>query len=289
MLRKKEKEYKQEERKDFKFFVSVIFILLAFFFYKLEASVYATENEYSNINKLDKIEEKIYHETFKGETSEQRISRIEEFIFGKKYANENIETRINKITFAIEPEKKSEVKEVNEIKAQQTIIYDELFNTGVVGAISQLEKKVFNHVFNNLPFQARVSRLEEKMLSQGEILRAKQKPLIERISILVKKSGGLIPQAQTLSQVPPRNYTIDPKTGYLINQETSEIVKDSYGNPILVMIPEPLLLNTQPNYGGLPQAPYQFPNQPYGNQYGQNGQIPYDLLFNQGGYDAGDY
>ncbi len=365
MLRKKEKEHKQEKSKDNVqklYIIAILFIFtiqifnLSYYSYKCFAAESNTPAQSSpqkegskttEQNELDLIEEKVFHEKYSSDPQEARVSRLEEFVFGKKQSNETIEQRIKKINNAINPKEqqetqKTEIKEQNtkesspvternESKQEYSVIYDESFNVGVVGAINQIETKVFSMSFNNLPFPVRVAKLEETLLSKSEILKNRKKPLMERVNKLVQKAGVMpdyqAPQIQLPKQpqpsynyAPPQNYqnqpqsySIDPNTGYLINDQTKEIVKDNLGNPISVTVPKQNL-NQQgipPNYYNNqnlipPQYPQQgYPgNTPYNNQnfippqYPQQGypnnnpslpthpgfpqtQIPFDLLFDQ--------
>ncbi len=364
MLRKKEKEHKQEKSKDNiqkLYIIAILFILtiqifnLFYYSYKCFAAETNTQaqaspsKEVSKIieqSELDSIEEKVFHEKYLSDPKETRVSRLEEFVFGKKQSAETVEERIKKINNAINPkeqkeEQKVETKEQNikesltttsdENKQEYKVIYDESFNVGVVGAINQIENKVFSMSFNNLPFPTRVAKLEETLLSTSEILKNRKKPLMERVNKLVQKAG-LMPDYQVppiqlpkQSQTPynyappqnyqnqPQSYSIDPNTGYLINDQTKEIVKDNFGNPISVTVPKQNLnqQGTLPNYYNNqnlipPQYPQQgYPgNTPYNNQnfippqYPQQGypnnnpnlpihpglpqtQIPFDLLFDQ--------
>ena len=304
-------------------------------------------------NELDALEEKVFHQTYTKDPVETRILRLEEFLFGQKQVKGTIEERFKKINSAINPEAekqknretgKKENPSQNIILNQSPeqsegaskessngsgafantqndnnsqVIYDESFNVGVVGAVNQIEEIVFNMVFNNVAFPARVANLEDKLLSKSEVYKSRKKPLMERVQKLVQKSGlqqNYKPSPIQLHQAPqqqqgpntygqrqnypnkPQSYTIDPNTGYLINEQTNEIVRDNFGNPISVKMPQvnlnqPIpqqnyynnqipLNNRAPQY---PQQGYQN-NAPYGlptNPGFPQTQIPYDLLFNQ--------
>ena len=237
---------------------------------------------------LNSLEEKVFHQTYSTESKEERISRLESFLFGKQNLKENIENRLKKITTALKAP-----------DIEQPIIKSETLDTipppqeppnkeGIIGAINQIETKMFNMTYNDYPFQARINALEDRLLSKQEIAKDRMKPLLERVTILVKKAG--INQDLTTSHEPqaissPRSYSINPNTGFLINDQTGEIVKDNNGQPISVMIPQPIpqQILPQQNYGYRPQQnPLQ--NNSYGNQFLPNqGGIPspYDFLFNQ--------
>ena len=289
-----------------------------------------------NLKDLNDLEEKIFHQNFISDSVEDRLSRLENFIFGKTNPTEKLEIRLNKLTTALQtpitPAEKDKTKTTEllqpqhiepqaykneKIKEEQEVLYDESFNVGVVGAISQIEKRVFNKTFNELPFQARVAALEEKLLTKSELVKNRNKPLLERVSLLVKRSEiNTYTYDQTPQPVPyqqgqgqgqglqnnnqvkggVKSYIIDPRTGLLINEQTGQVVKDSDGNPISVMISKsiPTETFTQPNYGYNPPPSYGYnpslnqfnPGVLPGNTLQQQylpGQFPYDLLFDQGG------
>ena len=300
MLRKKEKEHRQEKNEGFNLHTDKLLVL---FFLLLSIYLLETSGEFviAQDKDLGTIEEKIFHQKFEKEPKEERVSRLEDFLFGTKHSGENLESRTTKIFAAIEPP----AKEPKSIKVEQilpkieperietdkqgsgepNIVYDEAFNTGVVGAISQIESKVFNKTFNNLSFPIRVVNLEEKLLSRPEIIKNRKKPLIERVTILVQKAGLPVQKENPPVIYPPQkslqnnyqykpqaqSYTVDPNTGLLINEQTGQPVKDNYGNPITVRLPQPL---PQPQ-GVIPQDPYGFlPQQNQLNQYGFPNQLP---------------
>ena len=316
MLRKKEKEHKLEKKESFSLSITVVF-----FIFSLLLSAYAQESQYKD---LDSIEKDIFHQSFTSESKEDRLSRLEEFLFGTKRSNENPEIRTNKIINALK-QKETTTKTQEQItqkeiipnlpknnkidltsqKEQTTKFYDESTNVGVIGAISQIETKVFGKSFNELSFQSRVSALEEKILTKSEIINNKNKPILERVSYLVKKTGLNIPEQNLPTITLPSNnqnkpstkiYSVDPKTGFVINDKTGEIVKDSLGNQIIVMLSQP-----QPNTGFQYRQNQlnQYLNPPsYGSgsesgnpqlqQYGIPGQLPsLDNLLNQDGQDYG--
>ena len=283
MLRKKEKAHKLRKRKGFNFlqdlFLLIVLFLIVFLF---EVVPLFAQEKQTQEQALDNIEEKIFHQKFNSELKEERVTRLEDFVFGRKFSNENIESRMRKLTNALQVQIKPH--DVKPLLPE---------NDGVIGAISQIEIKMFNKTFNDFPFQARISALEDRLLSKAEIIQSRKKPLLERVTILVDKSGLLKntvseqPSIQNKHAVPsnryPKNYAVDPNKGLLIDEQTGEVAKDVDGNPISVMLP-------QPNYNYQPsQNPYPNP-QPYGNQLPQNplgGQSPYDFLFNQGNIYGG--
>ncbi len=325
MLRKKEKEHKLEKNEDFnhsylKAFIIATLINLIYFsqitYFFHYGSIAQTEStkeaQDKDLINIDELEEKVFHQQFKSDTKDLRLSRLEDFIFGKKSSGIAIPERLNKLTTALQLQKKEQVqvtpepilqvspekvadKPQEEIKEEPKVLYDETFNVGVLGTISQIEKRVFNKVFNEQPFQARVTALENKLLSKSEISKNRKRPLLDRITILMEKAGIPAGKPEPL-QLPqknpgPQSYTIDPNTGLLINEQTMQTVKDNYGNPITVMIPQPIQPQNygQPNYG----LPYQQNSQnmpPYGNPLQQNqyGGLPLDLLFNQQDPNTGD-
>ncbi len=314
----------------------------------------------NKLNELDTLEEKIFHQTYSKDAVEERTSRLEEFLFGEKQSKGTLEERIQKINNAINPKKEqsainnrieqlglgneqnspnsqspipnpqspdqqSDITEQNlkpEAQDSPQVVYDESFNTGVVGAVNQIEEMIFNMVFNNLPFPTRVSNLEDKLLSKSETMKSRKKPLMERVQKLIQKSGlqqNYKPSPIQIHQVPqqpqepnnyryPRNYpnkqqsyTIDPNTGHLINEQTNEVVRDNFGNPISVKMPQVNLnqpIPQQNNFYNQQQYPQQnnfynqqqypqqgYPNNaPYGTQLNPGfpqTQIPYDLLYNK--------
>lgn len=249
MLRKKEKELRLEKKED-----NLIFVYIITFFIALlcigSLVVYAQED-------LSSIEEKIFHEKHTNETNEKRLSRLEEFIFGRKYENEVFEIRLNRILKALQLQKEegkvetiTTLKKLPEetIESKPKVIYDESFNTGVVGAINQIELKIFNKTFNHIPFPTRVLALENQLLTKPEISKVRKKPLLERVSILVNRAGVILTQEvqeqgqhyqplQVPQKLPSQSYTLDTRTNFLINEETGEIIKDNFGRPIRVKIP----------------------------------------------------
>ena len=365
MLRKNEKELKLEERKGYKpstVMGYIKFSLCLIYCFTIFSLVYAQQpnlqtatpqeidiekglQDKRNITSksLDQLEEKIFHQKFSDESSNDRLSRIEEFVFGKKTSNQIDEIRLNKITNALQDksneteQEKIQViqpqtipqnaiasqKDEQNINKQQKIIYPEPNNSGIIGAINEIEVKIFNKTFEALPFPQRVANLEEKILTRNEITKNSKKPLLERVNILVKKANlPISKQTESIIIPPPSNpqnniqnynantlrpstinqnqqnnnytqsYTIDPRNGFLINEQTGEVIKDGYGNPIKVRIPQQVTQQPQYNYAN-PNQLYPNQNSPYGalppqQQYGlpgQQGQFPYDLFFNQGGLD----
>ena len=200
MLRKNEKEHKQERKKGFKLFFTRVFFSVLLFSpvvftpSKISKNITFAKEEQIEQNTnpdLESLEEKVFHQKYTKDSSEERISRLEEFLFGNKNTSEGFESRINKIKKALklsQPQLKiteSEKIETPEIK-EPKVIYEDL---GIVGIISQIENEVFNMTFNEQPFPRRVIALEEKILTRGEIAINRKKPLLERVSYLVQKSG----------------------------------------------------------------------------------------------------
>lgn len=292
MLRKKEKELKLERKEDKKIIVLILFLLVL-----LSFSI--TNISYSQ-EVLTSIEEKVFHHKYTNETNEQRMSRLEEFIFGKKYQNETTEVRLNRISNALQPQKgekkhlentitpqESQITKTDTIEKEPKVIYDESFNTGILGAISQIEFKIFNKTFNNVPFGARVSALENQLLTKFEIPQARKKPLLERVTILLNRAGLITnrpiqapninnPIPATKEELQPKSYTLDARTNFLINEETGEIIKDNFGRPIRVKLPPELQGQNQINQfnPSLQQNP---------SQQGIPTQVPpLDFLFKNG-------
>jgi len=291
----------QRKRKGFSFlklfffFIFFLSIYLSSCFYTNNANAQESnlkQNQDQSNKELDSLEERVFHQSYSTESKEARVSRLESFLFGKQDPKESIENRLKKITTALkvpeveQPDVKAGLKPASteEIKAEGLGIpppQESVDKEGIIGAINQIEIKMFNMTFNDYPFVARINALEDRLLQKNELAKNRVKPLLERVTILVDKAG--IPVQKDNKARTPRSYSIDPKTGLLINDQTGEIVKDSNGQPIAVMLPQPL---PQQNYGYRPsqqQNPL-YQNNPYGNQFQQNpGGIPspYDFLFNQ--------
>lgn len=328
MLRRKEKAQTQRKRKGSNN-LSLSIFLIAFLSISIlniysDQTVKAQEpslkqEQVLSNKKLDDIEERVFHQNYKKESEEVRLSRLEKFLFGSENLREPVERRIEKVSTALnipkeeEPEIQSEP--ISEIKPETVHNTpppkEQTEKEGIIGAINQIETKMFSMTFNDYPFQARINALEERLLSRKEVLENRSKPLLERVTILVNKTGlpvqkddkinlPIIENQNTNTQAAkpqnnaPKSYSINPNTGLLID-ERGEAVKDSEGNPISVMIPQPFIQQQIPqqNYGFMPpqqnfgyQAPQQNPlnpNNPYGQQNQFPGQIPYDLFFNQAG------
>ncbi len=310
MLRKKEKVQTQRKRKGFNF-LKLLFFFTFFSIICLSSSLYThnasaqesnlKQNQAPDNKELGNLEEKVFHQSFSSESKESRVSRLENFLFGNQNPKESIENRIKKITTALKtPEIEQPVIKPEPINAIKPETIDKTpppqestNNEGIIGAINQIEIKMFNMTFNEYPFQSRISSLEDRLLSKKEISTTRAKPLLERVTILINKAGLQInqnnvpinnaPQGEAQNQkiAAPRSYSINPNTGLLINDKTGETVKDNNGQPISVMLPQYL---PQQNYGyqPLPQNPL-YQNNPYGNQFNQNPGIPspYDFLFNR--------
>ena len=302
MLKRKEKELKLGRNEGSNvfpytiFFVILVILYFCFLGYPIQDtfSGFAQENQTANTLDLDDLEEKIFHQKFNTEPKEQRLSRLEEFLFGIASKNESNEARINKITNAFKVEegnKKQEAIKGEAVKPSATplkkeeeskIVYDESFNVGIVGAIGKIEMKLFNKIFNDLPFDQRVAILEENLLTKSEITKMRDKPLMERVTLLVKKTDVTVNNNEGAENKKDKStiktYIVDPKTSFLIDPNTNEIAKDTFGNRIHVIIPQQPTLQPFGNY------------QPGVNPYLQNqhnqlpllpGQLPPLDLFNQ--------
>ena len=314
MLKEKEKAHKQEKKEGKNpskyFLLAVLFIflyLIPYFPYKVRA-------QDSEIVNLEKLEEKVFHENYKNETTSERLNRLENLLFGIKFSGEPSDVRIKRINNALLPPLKDTPVPKNEKiismqdnilkpetyneKEDRKVIYDDSFNTGITGAIAQLEQKAFNQSYLNQPFQIRIANLEDKLLSKAEIIQNRKKPLLDRVAYLLQRGGientsGATTSSNTKglqNNIPNtvQNYTIDPNTGYLINESTREIVKDGSGNPIMVKLPSNVRLPEQqfkdPYSNYQPSPLQQNPYLQYGNplpQGGIPGQLPLDLFFNQ--------
>ena len=286
MLRKNEKEHKPEKNEDFSFLLYkllfLVFLILIISFLKFPDQflykVVAQDSPLSENNDLSSIEEKVFHQKYETDSTEERFSRLENLIFGAKQSSGNTKQRLNKIINSFKtkdttpkplPTISNEIIKIE--KEEPKVIVDESSNTGVIGAINQLEIKVFNMTFNELPFPARIENLEDKLFPKSEITKIRKKTIIERISILVNKAGANIPQQAAMFQ----SYAFDPKTGFLINEQTGEILKDNYGNQVVVMLPQAFFQQQLP----LPNLPGQLQN----NSFQLPGQNPYlQQLYGQG-------
>ncbi len=181
MSRKKEKVQTQRKRKGFSFFLILIFFCTQITF--------AQEPDNKELNNL---EEKIFHQSYSTELKEVRVERLENFLFGKSDSKETIENRIKKITAAL---KAPEVEQpaIKEIKSETLDKIPPpqvpMDNEGIIGAINQIEMKMFNMTFNEYPFATRINALEDRLLSKQEITKDRMKPLLERVTILVNKAG----------------------------------------------------------------------------------------------------
>ena len=311
MLRKKEKVQTQRKRKGFKslkfifFFVFCLNLLSTGIFYTYKTTANAQD---SVTKELDSLEEKVFHQSYKSESKEDRVFRLENFLFGGSSSKYPIEDRLKRITTALKtPETEQAVIKPNlqqeELKSESLdktpLVQEPTNKEGIIGAINQIEMKLFNMTFNDYPFPARINALEDRLLQKKEIAASRTKPLLERVTILVSKAGLPVqkdnmfnlPVNETTNKnaIPQNNtrksYSIDPNTGLLRNDQTGETVKDPDGNPISVMVPQAQQILPQQNYGYQPtqQNPL-YQNNPYGNQFQQNqGGIPspYDFLFNQ--------
>ena len=305
MLKRKEKELKLEKSEDFNvfpctiFFAILIILYCCFVGYLIQDTFasFAQESKATNTLDLDNLEEKIFHQKFNTEPIEQRLSRLEEFLFKVTSKNESNEARINKIVNAFKVEegnKKQEAIKGETVKPSATplekeeeskMVYDESFNVGIVGAIGKIEMKLFNKVFNDLPFDQRIATLEDNLLTKSEIAKTRNKPLMERITLLVKKTDVTVNNNEGAENKKDKNtiktYIVDPKTSFLIDPNTNEIAKDTFGNRIHVIIPQQSILQPFGNYQpGVNQI------NPYlQNQHNQlpllPGQLPPLDLFNQ--------
>ncbi len=324
MLRRKEKKLKQERKEGKVSLISVLFFIFLFFQLNFISLVLAEEANVASSDffstSLDEVEEKVFFQKYSSDKKEDRLSRIEEFLFGTADNKKTNEERLNKITSSLTkkntnkpiPQENSEIVKPPE-KPQVT--YDKDSSRGVIDTISQIEKKLFYKTFDELPFQSRVEQLESKVLTQSELNISKRKSLLERVTILVQRTGNSKNNPQNQEVIKPvqrqpqyqknqgqQNYRIDPNTGEIVNEITGEVVKDSYGNSIMVKIPTQLPFQ-QPfpqDDSYFPQAQGQygnnFPNQ--GNPLQQNpyqqqfipggGQFPYNLLTNPNNFDPGN-
>jgi hypothetical protein len=322
VLRKKEKVHKPKRRKDKYFLVFLLALSIS--------NALAQSPSPNGEGDLSSIEDKIFHQQYANEKKEDRVSRIEEFLFGVK-SNKPYDERLNKIVKSLkvneiprpddspafgEARSQSERHLLSpptrpEVRQGQPVVPAKS-SAGVLGTISDIEKKVLGKTYNDLSFQSRVEQLEEKMLSGDESANAINKPLLERVTVLVKRAGvnnQPIEDYKTIrpninsnsrpSNMATQSYRIDPNTGQIINELSGEVVKDISGNPIQVKIPTQLPSNLLPfqndNYPFLQQQQNRnqnaFPNQlQNNNSYGLGGagQSPLDLLYNQNNLDTGE-
>lgn len=324
MLRRKEKAHKQKRKEDKNTSLKLFFTILIFSCFCNSTNVSAEEVSPTSADvfstSLDEIEEKVFHIKYNSDKKEDRLSRLEDFIFGIKNEKKTPEERLKKISSSIETKPEQTKKEIiptpvqiqePQIKEEPKVVYDDNSKNGVFGTITDLEKKMFDKTFEDLPFQKRVEQLESKMLSSGELNKVKDKPLIERVTNLVQK-GNPKPIQEPFQVIKPkntlpqpnkqlngqRNYRVDPNTGQIINELTGDVVTDSDGNPITVKMPSQIPQQTQyfpdpddgypiPGFGGQQQFPglgtqQQFPQQngfpnqlqqQYGGQYNPLNQL----------------
>ena len=300
MSRKKEKAQTQGKRKDFKFLLLVLLFLGI------------STQKVNSADELGNIEEKVFHQSYKNESQEERISMLENFLFGKEFKKDPAESRIKKITDAItskkEKEQTVEVTAPEKIEIKDPVPAENPLKEGVLSAVNRIEIKLFNKTFPDYPFQARISALEERVLSGEEIATNRTKPLMERVTVLLHKAG--IENNQKSETI--KTYSVDPKTNFLINEQTREIVRDQAGSKIYVRkelppSPETYSLQQQALPQGFPSPyPNNFPANPYGNlnnpygalqqnpygnqqlnPFGNNQQIPYELFLNPNNFDIG--
>lgn len=303
MLRKNVKVHKQKRKKDFSLYrlIACCLILTILFCFKVNAQEITLSNEY--IKSIEQLEEKIFYQKFDNNTIEDRLSRIEKLIFGKISKENDPVVRINNLTEALnkpeetlEPLKPKPLPKITpetipkeENTKEPKVIYGDSFNTGILGKIKDLEIKLYGTSFEDKPFQKRIEDLEDKLLSATEKYKNRSKPLLERVSYLLDKFSQN-KQNETLDRQ-SQDYTIDPNTGLLINENTGEIVKDRYGNPIMIKHPE---ANLFPNQNlGIPDYENPFvPSLPYGNNSFTNpinpGQLPLDLFLRQNQINTDD-
>jgi len=171
--------------------ITCLIIIFSFF-----VSSAATAQEVSFLEKIDAIEEKVFFHKSSNDTKEERLSRIEKFIFRKAFPKESLANRIDKIKAAlhIEDEEPEYIPQEN----QNTLTAEEIDteniqedfsanesnsivpsteDTGVIGTISKIEKKIFGTTYDEKPFQSRIEALEEEVLSGFEKFKAKKKDL----------------------------------------------------------------------------------------------------------------
>ena len=285
MLRKNVKVHKQKRKKDFSLygliacFLTCFLILEVLLCFKVNAQEATFSKEH--IKNIEELEEKIFYQKFNSNSIEDRLSRIEKFIFGKVSKEKDSTVRINNLSEALnKPEKGPEPflpKPLPKITPEKVspVLYGDSFNTGVLGKVKDIEMKLYGTSFETKPFQERIEDLEEKLLSSIERNKNKNKSLLERVSYLVDKFQ---PEKQNkINDNQIQSYIIDPTTGSLINENTGEVIKDKYGNPIMVMHPQ---ANSFPDENfGVPN--YENPFAPNLTNPSNPGQLPLDLLLKQ--------
>lgn len=321
MLRKKEKAHKQKRKEDkstsfrlfFLFFTVLIFSCFCNLNYVSAEEVKPSSADVFSTS-LDGIEEKVFRIKYSNDKKEDRLSRLEDFIFGTKNESKTPEERLKKISSSIEAKPEPIVKkeiiptpiehpQIPQAKEEPKTVYDENTKNGVFGTITDIEKKIFNRTFEDMPFQQRVEQLEMKMLSKGELNKVKGQPLLERVTNLVQKGNPKPIIEEPFQVIKPktpapqanrqlngqRNYRIDPNTGQIVNELTGDVVTDSDGNPITVRIPTQIPQQQQyfqdqedgypiPGFGGQQQ----FPGYGAQQQFQQNG-FPNQLQQQYGG------
>jgi len=237
--------------------------------------------------RLLRIEKFIFKKKYEKETLDVRLNRLMKAL--------KIDIRDEKSSFIpqnnlLETEElKTQDQPIDLPEQNNTGQEEEASEGGIVGAINTIEKQVFGTIFSDKPFQARIEALEDKMLSTFEKLKTRRQPLLDRVNYLVQKAGLTQflqqpqisyptsnqdtsqpfygtpgeqqlnnPQYQAQPNLPQgqQTFSIDPSTGFLINQQTGEIVRDNFGSPVIVG-------GRQNNFLG-----DQYQEQPqYGNQY----------------------
>lgn len=308
MLRKKEKVHKLNvsEGLNLAFLLFILTISGAFAqnfnstIDKIEENIFHHKyTKEKQEERLSRIENFIFRKDFSDKTLKERIDKITSALNIEKEALQQPEIKLEpeSDTLTITPEPDETVH--NEPKEEEEF--------GVIDTISNIEKQLYGKSFNEKPFQDRVEALEEELLSSFERFKAQRRPLLDRVNNLIQKAGINIyssyPQEtiqDTLqqfdapsihppsSQYPQTNnfqgsfsnqptFTLDPNTGYLINSQTGEIARDSFGNPITIGRQGVNPLQQQFNPFGLPYGnPY------YGSTTGSPQMLPPEFFLNPG-------
>ena len=161
--------------------------------------------------------------------------------------------------------------------------------------IAEIETKIFHETFNKDPEESRIGRIEEFLFGSKNIkdnLQNRMNKISNSLGFKKQERAGVKPaptQNIEYGGSPnirrQRNYSIDPRTGFLTG-ENNEIVRDNQGIPISVMIGNINQYEQNkfqgPNYYNPLQDQYSLPTNPLPH-FGTPGQLPLDLLFDQGG------
>lgn len=241
-LKEKEKVHKLARKKES---LVVSFLPLLFIMCSVIIFPYASYGNAENkdLDTVKEIELKIFKQDFSSLPITERISMIEEFTFGNSTEKTDLTKRIDKIFKAYNYKKVVDNSEISfpEVKtvepSQKKIEYVQKYDNSIIGSISQLEEKVFQKTYPEMPFPQRIETLENKILTRTEKAKNKDKTILERVTFLLNKAKintNNNSQTATQEQTNSDSYTVDKKTGFLINKRTNEYLLDNTGNPVSI-------------------------------------------------------